>query len=103
MAANTKYTQAPQADPDEEAGSYTQAPPSYQAESSTATDEARLFGGPRSSEDNIPDDFKVCIRPPSLCVNTLGAAAPSPACLRSLAIRRHSMAAFPVSRDDRNR
>jgi len=56
MASTAKYTAAPQQDPDLE---YTQPPPSYQAESSTANDEARLFGGPRSSEDNVPDDFKV--------------------------------------------
>ncbi|KAK3337789.1 inhibitor of apoptosis-promoting Bax1-domain-containing protein [Cercophora scortea] len=61
MASTAKYTAAPQEDPD----AYTQAPPSYQAAaSSTAAaddDQARLFGGagaPRSSEDNIPDDFK---------------------------------------------
>lgn len=57
MAANTKYTVAPQDDPDA-AQSYTQAPPSYQVESSSADDNERLIGGPRSSEDNIPDDFK---------------------------------------------
>ncbi|KAG6367412.1 hypothetical protein INS49_001601 [Diaporthe citri] len=50
---------APQQDPDDvPAGpAYSQAPPSYQA----ADDEARLFAGegvPRSSEDNVPDDFK---------------------------------------------
>jgi len=55
MASTAKYTAAPQQDPDLE---YTQPPPSYQAESSAANDEARLFGGPRSSEDNVPDDFK---------------------------------------------
>lgn len=58
--SNTKYTPAPQEDPDHvPAGpAYSQAPPSYQA----ADDEARLFAGgdglPRSSEDNVPDDFK---------------------------------------------
>ncbi|KAK0612542.1 inhibitor of apoptosis-promoting Bax1-domain-containing protein [Bombardia bombarda] len=62
--SNAKYTAAPQEDPE-----YTQPPPSYQAESSSssntaaaaADDGARLFAGhtgPRSSEDNIPDDFK---------------------------------------------
>lgn len=65
--SNTKYTPAPQHDPD--AGpaaaaappTYSQAPPTYSAED----DEARLFGGgisgegPRRSEDdNLPDDFK---------------------------------------------
>ncbi|KAI1765753.1 transmembrane BAX inhibitor motif-containing protein [Hypoxylon sp. FL1150] len=62
MAANTKYTPAPTQDPD--AGTWSQAPPSYQEPahgtgpynaSSSADD---LFGAPRSSEDNIPDDFK---------------------------------------------
>ncbi|KAG7291412.1 hypothetical protein NEMBOFW57_001431 [Staphylotrichum longicolle] len=55
MSANVKYTPAPQEDPDV---NYTQPPPSYQAESSSAQDQERLFGGPRSSEDNLPDDFK---------------------------------------------
>lgn len=55
MSANVKYTPAPQEDPD---ANYTQPPPSYQAESSSAQDQERLFGGPRSSEDNVPDDFK---------------------------------------------
>jgi protein lifeguard len=60
-AKSAKYTPAPTSDPEEHlnTGSYTQAPPSYQAESSAAQDEDRLFGGPRSSEDNLPDDFKV--------------------------------------------
>lgn len=50
MAANTRYTPAPTQDPD--LGTWSQAPPSYQAE-------AALFeAAPRSSEDNIPDDFK---------------------------------------------
>ncbi|KAL2150128.1 hypothetical protein VTH82DRAFT_7804 [Thermothelomyces myriococcoides] len=56
MSANVKYTPAPQEDPEL---LYTQPPPSYQAEfSSSAQDHQRLYGGPRSSEDNIPDDFK---------------------------------------------
>jgi hypothetical protein len=58
MSAHVKYTPAPQVDPDDHAD-YTQAPPSYQGEASSANDQERLFGGPRSSEDNIPDDFKV--------------------------------------------
>jgi hypothetical protein len=58
MSANIKYTPAPQEDPEAHLN-YTQPPPSYQAESSSAQDQERLFGGPRSSEDNIPDDFKV--------------------------------------------
>jgi FtsH-binding integral membrane protein len=55
MSANVKYTPAPQEDPDL---NYTQPPPSYQAESSSAQDQERLFGSPRNSEDNVPDDFK---------------------------------------------
>ena len=51
--SNAKYTPAPQQDPDD----YAQAPPSYQAEGSAAA--GSPFGGARSSEDNIPDDFKV--------------------------------------------
>jgi len=61
MASTAKYTPAPQVDP-EDHSDYTQAPPSYQAEASTATDEERLFGAPRESEDNVPDDFKVSDR-----------------------------------------
>lgn len=59
-SSNVKYTPAPQVDPE----LYPQAPPSYQAESSTAAAAARdaqgLFAGgiPRDSEDNLPDDFK---------------------------------------------
>lgn len=49
MAANTRYQPAPQRDSFEEA-QYAQAPPSYEA-----TAEA-----PRSEDDNVPDDFKVC-------------------------------------------
>ncbi|KAI1839836.1 hypothetical protein JX265_012552 [Neoarthrinium moseri] len=55
MAATAKYQAAPTQDPEE--GTWSQAPPSYQAESSNDTD--RLFSGEaRSSEDNVPDDFK---------------------------------------------
>ncbi|KID87727.1 transmembrane BAX inhibitor motif-containing protein [Metarhizium guizhouense ARSEF 977] len=54
MATHTKYQPAPQQDPDD----YTQAPPAY-AEGSSSRDESQgLFGPPRSSEDNLPDDFK---------------------------------------------
>ncbi|KAI1400665.1 transmembrane BAX inhibitor motif-containing protein [Hypoxylon fuscum] len=59
MAANTKYTPAPTQDPDE--GTWSQPPPSYQAEPTTtsSTSAAGLFAdAPRSSEDNVPDDFK---------------------------------------------
>lgn len=59
MSTNVKYTPAPQEDPEL---NYTQPPPSYQAESSSAQDQERLFGSPRNSEDNVPDDFKVCAR-----------------------------------------
>lgn len=57
MAANTKYTPAPQRDSFEEQQQpqpqgYTQAPPSYQAEP--------LLGEARSEDDNVPDDFKAC-------------------------------------------
>lgn len=58
MAANTKYQRAPQRDSLDEP-SYSQAPPSYQAESSQGDG---LLGGPRSEDDNVPDDFKVCRR-----------------------------------------
>ncbi|KAI1392044.1 transmembrane BAX inhibitor motif-containing protein [Hypoxylon trugodes] len=55
MAANTKYQPAPTQDPD--AGTWSQAPPSYQqAETNTST--GIFDAAPRSSEDNIPDDFK---------------------------------------------
>ncbi|GKT96512.1 transmembrane BAX inhibitor motif-containing protein [Colletotrichum tofieldiae] len=59
MASTTKYAPAPTQDPDE-ASSYAQAPPAYQAEPTAASDTDRLFGGgaPRSSEDDLPDDFK---------------------------------------------
>lgn len=50
MAANTKYTPAPQRDSFEEP-SYSQAPPSYQAEP--------VMGESRAEDDNLPDDFKV--------------------------------------------
>ncbi len=54
MAASTKYQPAPQRDSFEES-SYTQAPPSYQAEPGHND----LLGGPRGEDDNVPDDFKV--------------------------------------------
>lgn len=57
MSSNVKYTPAPQEDPDLHL-QYTQPPPSYQAASSSSQDQELLFGAPRSSEDNIPDDFK---------------------------------------------
>ncbi|TLD21857.1 hypothetical protein PspLS_08236 [Pyricularia sp. CBS 133598] len=61
MAANAKYTAAPTQDPDDHLD-YTSAPPSYQAAGSSAaqpSDAERLASGvPRSSEDDLPDDFK---------------------------------------------
>ena len=55
MASNTKYQPAPQRDSFEESH-FSQAPPSYQAE--TATNDALREGRPRGEDDNIPDDFK---------------------------------------------
>lgn len=56
MSSSTKYQRAPQEEPDDD---YTQAPPAY-AEGSSSRDETQgLFAAPRSSEDNLPDDFKV--------------------------------------------
>lgn len=60
MSANTKYSPAPQRDSFDNTGSYSQAPPAYIDEPTSSTDQAALLGGPRSSEDNVPDDFKVC-------------------------------------------
>jgi hypothetical protein len=59
MSKSTKYSSAPQRDSFDEASRYSQAPPAYNDEPSTSSDQAALLGGPRSSEDNIPDDFKV--------------------------------------------
>ncbi len=65
MSSTTKYQPAPQDEPDD----YTTAPPAYgssstnnaTAEAATAGLEAQgLFAHARSSEDNLPDDFKVC-------------------------------------------
>jgi FtsH-binding integral membrane protein len=58
MATSAKYQRAPQEDPED----YTNAPPAYGEPSTSRNDETQgLFAGgaPRSSEDNIPDDFKV--------------------------------------------
>lgn len=53
--AGPKYQNIPQRDSLDEP-SYSQAPPSYQAEDPT---QAALLGGvPRSEDDNVPDDFK---------------------------------------------
>jgi len=56
-----KYQPAPQSDSFvEDTPRYSQAPPSYGDHPSSAIDDAGLLAGgsPRSSEDNIPDDFK---------------------------------------------
>lgn len=55
-----KYQAAPQRDSlDDNTAHYSQAPPSYADQPSSSADQAALLGGgPRSSEDNIPDDFK---------------------------------------------
>ncbi|KAH6675122.1 inhibitor of apoptosis-promoting Bax1-domain-containing protein [Halenospora varia] len=59
MSANTKYSPAPQRDSFDDTAHYSQAPPSYVDQPSSSTDQAALLGGgPRSSEDNVPDDFK---------------------------------------------
>jgi FtsH-binding integral membrane protein len=58
MAPNAKYAAASQRDSLDTAH-YSQTPPPYVDEPSSSTDQAALLGGgPRSSEDNIPDDFK---------------------------------------------
>ncbi|KAJ4374741.1 hypothetical protein N0V83_001817 [Neocucurbitaria cava] len=54
--AGPKYQNVPQRDSlDGAAPSYSQAPPSYQADD---PQEALLSGVPRSENDNLPDDFK---------------------------------------------
>lgn len=60
--STSKYTPAPQHDVDE--SQYSQAPPSYQnyaaADNAALRDGAALLdGATRSSDDNVPDDFKV--------------------------------------------
>lgn len=61
--SSAKYSPAPQSDPDAPgSAAYSQPPPSYQADTTSADDQERLFGGvPRGSQDgdaDIPDDFK---------------------------------------------
>jgi len=53
--SSAKYQRAPQEEPVDD---YTQAPPAYGTASSSNDETQGLFGAPRSSEDNIPDDFK---------------------------------------------
>ncbi|KAI9861998.1 MAG: hypothetical protein M1824_001742 [Vezdaea acicularis] len=57
MASNTKYQPAPQRDSLDETSNYTQAPPAYHDEATSSTNDA-LLGAPRTSDDNVPDDFK---------------------------------------------
>ncbi|KAL3418954.1 bax inhibitor family protein [Phlyctema vagabunda] len=58
MSGTTKYAPASQRDSLDDSSRYSQAPPAYADEPTSSTDQAALLGGPRSSEDNIPDDFK---------------------------------------------
>jgi hypothetical protein len=52
MAATAKYQDVPQRDSFEaQSASYSQPPPSYQAEP--------VMGESREEDDNLPDDFKV--------------------------------------------
>ncbi len=62
MSGATKYTTAPQRDSFDDTTPYSQAPPAYADEAASSDEAALLGGGLRSSEDNIPDDFKVRIR-----------------------------------------
>ncbi|KAK1242759.1 hypothetical protein MKX08_005571 [Trichoderma sp. CBMAI-0020] len=58
MASTAKYQPAAQQEPDDD---YTHAPPAYgstAAEASSSAHDPGLFAQPRSSDDNIPDDFK---------------------------------------------
>jgi hypothetical protein len=56
--AGPKYQNVPQRDSlDEAAPSYSQAPPSYQAQANDPQ-AALLSGVPRGEDDNLPDDFK---------------------------------------------
>jgi hypothetical protein len=58
MSSTTKYQPAPQRESLDTA-MYSQAPPSYVDEPTASSDQAALLGGgPRNSEDNVPDDFK---------------------------------------------
>ena len=55
MSSSAKYQRAPQEEPVDD---YTQAPPAYGTASGSNDETQGLFGAPRSSEANIPDDFK---------------------------------------------
>lgn len=60
MAANTRYSPAPQRDSFDDTAHYSQAPPSYtNPHPSSSDDDEALLGGPRDTGDNVPDDFKV--------------------------------------------
>lgn len=54
--SSAKYQPAPREEPDDD---YTNAPPAYAEGSRSHVDDDPLLGAPRSSEDNLPDDFKV--------------------------------------------
>jgi len=58
MSGTAKYSPAAQRDSLDDSANYTEAPPSYEDQPSSSHDQAALLGGPRSSDDNIPDDFK---------------------------------------------
>jgi len=58
MSDSTKYNKVAQRDSFDDSAQYTQAPPSYEDHPNASNDADALLGGPRSSEDNIPDDFK---------------------------------------------
>lgn len=84
-STNPKYQPALQHDPDND---FTHAPPAYAEGSSRPSEEQGLFGPPRSSEDNLPDDFKVR-RPmilPATCKSDHTEAGPL--CARHLPIPR---------------
>jgi hypothetical protein len=54
MTSSTKYQPVPGRDSfDHPTSSYTQEPPSYQAQANEG-----LLGAPRTEDDNVPDDFK---------------------------------------------
>jgi hypothetical protein len=59
MSGSTKYSATAQRDSLDDSTNYSQAPPAYEDQPSSSHDQAALLGGPRSSDDNIPDDFKV--------------------------------------------
>lgn len=77
MASNPKYQPAAQHDPDD----YTRAPPAYApaavpAAASPRDETQGLFAAPRTSEDNLPDDFKVSRSPMPALSSGLADAPP---------------------------